>query len=414
MPTTESLSVAYHQQDTDYYCGAACAQMVLDSVGTGLLGQDGLYVDNHSHSTTESGWATAPDGLTWTLNAHAPAAPPGPPHFGAYNFTLFALDNEDAISRKIVWTIHNYQVAPVAMVYHAQHWIVVRGFTASAAPSNYADVGYMISGFDVNNPWPPTPSWYQPALAPPPPHANGTDGCGAGGDRGIVNEHLSYAAWQSTYMTGIDFGHWNGKFVAVCDPEPPPDRRGARVHPDTGRFAYRDELIEPRVAVERAQRSLEAYGLAERASYRDVLRRADFGQKPSLVQRLDRPDTFYYVVPAGNGETNPFAVIVDAKTGEYLQSAIHTEKFGSVFQLRERDEVAERVIGSVVELPDRKGRIRVRPEATCHYPTLVWKPCRESLSPYYPFHLFTVGNDRIYVRSDGAIFTELHDNDHGI
>ena len=42
MPITENLSVPYHQQDTDYYCGAACAQMVLHSLGTGLLDQDNL------------------------------------------------------------------------------------------------------------------------------------------------------------------------------------------------------------------------------------------------------------------------------------------------------------------------------------------------------------------------------------
>ena len=37
MSTYENLAVAYHQQDTDYYCGGACAQMVLDSLGAGLL-----------------------------------------------------------------------------------------------------------------------------------------------------------------------------------------------------------------------------------------------------------------------------------------------------------------------------------------------------------------------------------------
>jgi hypothetical protein len=47
----ESLAVGYHQQDTDYYCGAACAQMVLVSIGAGILDQVGLYADNHSHST---------------------------------------------------------------------------------------------------------------------------------------------------------------------------------------------------------------------------------------------------------------------------------------------------------------------------------------------------------------------------
>ncbi len=37
MPISQDLSVVYHQQDADYYCGAACAQMVLHEIGAGLL-----------------------------------------------------------------------------------------------------------------------------------------------------------------------------------------------------------------------------------------------------------------------------------------------------------------------------------------------------------------------------------------
>ena len=72
------------------------------------------------------------------------------------------------------------------------------------------------------------------------------------------------------------------------------------------------------------------------------------------------------------------------------------------------------VIDRVFDLDDRLGRIRVRPEALCLYPILVWKPCRESLSPFWPFHMFTVGAYRLYVRIDGTIFTALHDNEPGI
>jgi Papain-like cysteine protease AvrRpt2 len=50
----EELTVGYHQQDTNYYCGAACAQMVLHSVGQPLLSQDVLYNDNHSHTIEPS------------------------------------------------------------------------------------------------------------------------------------------------------------------------------------------------------------------------------------------------------------------------------------------------------------------------------------------------------------------------
>jgi hypothetical protein len=72
------------------------------------------------------------------------------------------------------------------------------------------------------------------------------------------------------------------------------------------------------------------------------------------------------------------------------------------------------IAGRRVELPDRLGRLPVRREAICLYPTLVWKPCRESLSPFWPFHMLTIGAHRIYVRIDGAVFTALHDDDRGI
>ncbi len=42
MPVTENLAVQTHQQDTDYYCGAACAQMVMETICAGILDQDDL------------------------------------------------------------------------------------------------------------------------------------------------------------------------------------------------------------------------------------------------------------------------------------------------------------------------------------------------------------------------------------
>src|SRR3954452_11470013 len=170
MPAHQDLVTQYHQQDTDYYCGAACAQMVLQQCGAGLVDQDDLYNDNHAHSTTEGGWYTAPDGLRWTMNNRQ----------SSKYFVLDALSTEDAISRMIAWTVHHYRVSPIAMVYGWAHWIVVRGFTASAAPTSSGDTSYTLSGFDVNNPWPPTP---QPGT--PPPHAAG-DVCGSGGNRGVA------------------------------------------------------------------------------------------------------------------------------------------------------------------------------------------------------------------------------------
>lgn len=39
---SELLAIDYHQEDTDYYCGAACAQMTLECISAGILDQVGI------------------------------------------------------------------------------------------------------------------------------------------------------------------------------------------------------------------------------------------------------------------------------------------------------------------------------------------------------------------------------------
>jgi len=397
MPVTENLAVQTHQQDTDYYCGAACAQMVLETMGAGILDQHDLYADNHAHSTLDAGvnWATGPDGLQWTMMDRRP------PAFTNY-FALYALDSEDLISRKLCWTIHHYQVAPIALVYGWAHWIVVRGYTASAHPASSGDNSYTIDAFDINNPWPPSPSFYDPALAPPPPH-NAGDGCGSGGDRGVANEHVTYATWQSTYMTGVPGGHWNGKFVAVCDPEPPAARGGplreARKRRGSG------ELLAPKLLADLALAGLRDYGLHERKDWAQALRQAT-PQPGVLVQRLDRLDSFYALVAFQAKKNTVAFAAVDGRWGDYQQAVLLPKAQPERSRLT-LDQAFDRIVGKRIDLGDRKGRLLVRKQAVCIYPHLVWRPCLESLSPYYPFYMFTVGDHRLYVRIDGAVFSSL-------
>lgn len=399
MPTVEDLVVGYHQQDTDYYCGAACAQMVLSEIGAGIIGQADLYASNHSHSVAEPNWYTGPDGLTWTLNNRRP------PSF-TNSFVLFDLANEDAISRKIVWTIHHYHVAPVALVYGWAHWIVVRGYDASAAPTSSADTSYSINAFNVNNPWPPTPT-----PAPPPPHTAG-DVCGTGGMRGVADEHISYSTWRSTYMTGVPSGHWAGKFVAVCDPEPPP-RQVGQPPPPPARWTG-ERLLTLKEAARQAQEGLALTDLPQRATWKKALTKTSPGE-PVLVQRLDHPDSFYYLVPMQSSQKRaPVLVSVDARFGNYRQSVLLPEGTAPLIARPEARKVAEMVTDKRWEFGDRRGELLVRKEAATLHPTLVWKPCLESLSPFYPFQMLTTATDRIYIRIDGKVFTKLHDDVRGI
>jgi hypothetical protein len=401
MSVQEDLPVAYHQQDTWYYCGAACAQMILAEIGAALLDQDGLYTDNHDHNAIEPNWYTAPDGLQWTLNNRKPAS------FANY-FALFAPTSEDTISRKIVWTIHHYNVAAAALVYGWGHWVVVRGFEASAAPTGAGDTSYSITSFDVNNPWPPVPS-----VPPPPPHGVGDD-CGTGGVRGVADEHIAYPTWRSTYMTGVPSGYWRGQFVAVCDPDPPATRLGKQA--PTPRRLSGERLLTPQEAKDHALTGLKDYGLVNRESWKKSLAKTSPGD-PVLVQRLDRRDSFYYIVPLqASRKITPVLVCVDARFGDYLQAVVVPERGANALAGLSFDpKVAlDKVLGKRVELGRRQGRLLVRKEAFALYPTLVWKPCRESLSPYYPFFMVTVGNQRIYIRVDGQVFPRLHDRDRGL
>jgi hypothetical protein len=396
MSVHKDLRVSYHQQDTDYYCGAACAQMVLDEAGNGLMDQTSLYNDNHNHSTTEPGWATGPDGLTWTLNHRQ--------IFSNKYFVLDALGAEDSISRMLAWTIHHYKIAPVALVYGWAHWIVIRGYSASASPASSIDTSYSIGSFDVNNPWPPVP----PGGNPPPHHHR--DGCGTGGNRGIANEHISYGTWQSTYMTGVPSGYWAGKYVAVCDPDPPPaGSAGNVVQP---KLLAGDRIVTAQEAITLAEAGLSEYGLHEREIWRDSLSGTTAGE-PVLVQRLDRTDEFYYLVPMQRGTQAPGTyVAVDARFGNYMQAV--TVPGQPALEI-DRQAAAEQLLQQgVVDVTNERNPIVIRPEAFAQYPALVWKPCRESLSPFYPFHMFTVGSRQIYVRVDGAVFTELHVDGRGL
>ena len=401
----EHLSVGYHQQDTDYYCGAACAQMVLHSIGQELLSQDDLYNDNHNNSVEPGSWATPPDGLRWTMNNRQ----------SSKYFVLDSLSSEDAISRMLCWTVHHYGVSPIALVEGGNHWVVVRGYTASAAPTSSQDTTYTVSSFDINNPWPPTPAARPGQMPPdPPPHTDG-DVCGSGDTRGSADTNVSYATWQSDYMTANVFGtQWLGKYVAVCDPDRPP-KSGPR--PTPPRRPYRDgrDLLTAQLVRERFAETLHEAGFAAHPAWSRVFKDVQAAE-PQLVQRLDRQDSYYWIIPAHDAQGRARGLVnVDARFGNYQQATVVPETAPTKFRFGSKDELLDHLLTRPIELEDFAGRLALRPEAICIYKALVWRPCRQSLSPFYPFRMVTAGAHRLYVRiSDGAVFTRLTNERGGI
>jgi hypothetical protein len=214
-------------------------------------------------------------------------------------------------------------------------------------------------------------------------------------------------------MTGNVYGTlWNGKNVAICDPEPPAERPG-NVEPPRRRLPG-DRIIPGKAAMKYAAEGLERFGLPDRKGYSEAFKGAR-PTEPVLVHRLDRRDSFYYIVPYEQKEKIvSAAVAVDARFGDYRQTIALPHGGSSILTGLDRNEILERIVGQEIRLPCSREEVIVRKEAFCLYPALVWRPCLESLSPFWPFHMVTVGDQRIYIRVDGRIFTRLHTNIAGV
>src|SRR4029453_8856688 len=137
----------FHQQETNTWCAATCAQMVLHYLApnTPPLDQDLLRtnIENRAKAIEpEIVWFGAPDGLEATLNAYPPKPPGG-------RFRLVACATESKVSRRIVWSLERNHVPALALVYGMKHWLVVRGYTADRAPTGPHDTGYNIISFDL-------------------------------------------------------------------------------------------------------------------------------------------------------------------------------------------------------------------------------------------------------------------------
>lgn len=381
----------YHTQDTSYYCGAACAMMILNEIGVPYsdLDQDDLYTSNHNHNAKPN-WYTDPYGLCYTLNDRRPAS------FLPNFFVVYKPLTEAEGTRDVVFTLYHYKVSPAILVYHCAHWNVVRGVQTNVDP---ASGPYTVEGFWLNN-----PVWYD---SPPPPPHDGSDTCGSGGDHGVADEFVTYATWQTDRFNGCAYDDPGGatQWVSVCDPEPRtielPGRRPRRQYADGRR------IIEPGQLAELAERGLKEYGLEESEIGARVFRAGRMGE-PVLVARLDRPGDYYYLAPwESNGEVRG-SVEIDARFGFF--KSFRTQREGSHRWLHGREsmgQVREIVDGRRFELPDEKGRLTVFPGTYCISPALVWKPCRESWSPHLPFHHIVIGGHSLYVRIDGRVFTQL-------
>lgn len=393
MTWTFNTGDRYHTQDTSYYCGAACAMMILHEIGVpySSLDQIDLYNSNHSHNHNAA-WSTDAYGLCYTLNDRRPAS------FLPNFFVVHKRLTEAEGTRDVAFTLYHYKVSPAILVYHCAHWNVVRGVQTDIDPSTGP---YTVEGFWLNNPvWDSSLSTH-----------DGSDTCGSGGSHGIANEFVTYSEWQTNRFNGCAFDDPGGatQWISVCDPEPArielPRARAVELRAD-GR-----QLIAAKQIGKFATEGLEAFGLKDSEFGGPALKSGSLGT-PLLVQRLDRPGDFYFLTPWQRSGKIVALIDVDARFGVFksirvLSAPAQDWAMPITSTKGVKDSIVSSLDNRIFDLPEERGRLRIYPGTYCIPPVLVWKPCRESWSPHLPFYHIVVGGHSLYVRIDGAVFTQL-------
>ena len=373
----------YHTQDTSYYCGAACAMMVLAEIGVGYasLDQDDLYNSNHNHNA-QSGWYSDPEGVKFTMVDRKPAS-------FTNTFDVYRKVSETEGSQKLVYTLKQYGVSPIVLVYGCMHWIVVCGVQTDVNP---ATGPYTIQGFWVNN----------PVHEDNEPHAAG-DNCGSGGTHGIENQWVSYASWQSTYFTGCNYDSADGslQYLSVCDPEEPKITAPRQIEPV--RYFDGRSIADIRKIAGVLNQELRRHSLFDVKQTTRVAR-GKFAT-PLLVRRLDTERGYYYLVPSME-KTNVIGYAqMDALYGN-LESVFTLKRGMKPFETDVK-RIAQRLTGLLIELPQEKGRFRLREGKFQIEKNLVWRPCRQAYSPHLPFWRIVAEPFTFYQRIDGPIFAQL-------
>lgn len=390
MAWMKNTGCKYHTQDTGYYCGAASAMMVLAEIGVAHsnLDQDDLYTSNHSHNT-QSGWYSDAEGIKYTMVNRKPAS-------FTNTFVVYRKATEAEGSQKLVYTLQQYGVSPIVLVYGCGHWLVVCGVQTDVNPSTGP---YTIQGFWLNN----------PVHEDNEPHAAG-DVCGSGSGHGVENQWVSYSSWQTTYFTGCvyDSSDNSTQYISVCDPAEPkiqPPRRVEPVRYFDGRQIADPRKIQPVLAKELQRLELVTTKQTARVA------RGRFGT-PLLVQRLDRENEFYYLLPSMERVSVIGFAQVDARFGN-LESLYTMKRATKPFQTDMRKLEAE-LNGLRVELPKEGGRVLLRKGEFQIDKRLVWRPCRQAFSPHLPFWRVTAGPFTFYKRIDGPLFTHLALDGRGV
>ncbi len=415
------IDIKCHQQDTDYYCSAASAQMMLRHFGNGIISQDELYSygyknnrpakwgsfkDPHNGLNGISGnGGVDPTGVEIMLNHndHSNSNTRGGLKHG--RFKILENTDKNRMTRDIVTILVDKKIPMAVLVKQASHWVVARGAHIDGDP--VAGDNFTLFGMTINNPSPPLVYNLPQGAKRPPPHTD-NDICGTIGDTiGSSDEFVSYAEWEDDWLTPVGFTQNSTPSMVAVFKVPYKEKKLGRIELVKHKFIpEKNIIIDAKVLKSITVDEARAHGLFENKRYASALKNA-LPANPILVQRLDKKDSYYYIVPMVREKSITSTALIDAVSGVLLGFTPFKKPVDKLFMTQ--DEIMKKLAQHPVNLEDDQAKLKLREGAYSIHPAMVWKLCKESLSKYHPFYMVTIGKTKVYVGWDGKVYTRLHD-----
>ena len=268
----EPNKIPLYAQQTNVWCGAATAQMMLEGFPNDknhVHPQKTIW--NKIQTLKVESWYTDPDGLERVLD-----------HYGTgTQWRAHCVKDSKALMRFMVANITESQYPVGALVYGAGHWISVIGATTDVHP--YSLSGATLEKIEAHDPW--------------------------------KGQHVlvSGSTWFEKYWyKPVDFGKWRGCYLIVHEKSQYQRTPWAHIDFDKPTSANQTRFFEPAELKQRANQYLSQFG-----SELDHFHLAKLDALEPMLVRHERGD--YYLVPMGDSHSgvSQGAVMINAHSGEW-------------------------------------------------------------------------------------------------
>jgi hypothetical protein len=403
---TVFCELPYHQQDVENFCGLATAQMLLARLGPNTPDQRFL-----AGSTAVSNGGISAGALCDILNAKKPAD-------FASDFVTFSDDDRDVGIRRIVDTLVSTRLPVPALIFGSDpHWITVTGAVVEGEAQAGED--HRLRGFFIANSAPVTAVLLKPGaigkkLFPgrPMPHITG-DHCGEGGLRGAKHIYVSALGWRRHHWPDASADLPHPAHVTITNQRAASDQDVAQapicVATVQAASGAAPGPVDQDSAKAAALAGIKAHGLDRCGPFRNVLTNVSASQADRHDNDAPPKDVWFLVTLQDTIGTPVASAFVAEDNGELLGVIAPQAPTGTPLQWKTITlnalAVESHAFAEFAEFADSTPLVEddvriIRPR--------FWRPCAESMSPYYGFIEARVRDATLYIGYGGRAHRELH------